>query len=215
MRRQLFKSRPAAFTLVELLVVIGIIALLISILLPSLQKARKAAVAVQCQSNMRQLNLALISYIQDNKQRFPRTETNPGPPEDLRWMGFFDRGGYKYPTIWCPETTGDPSVGPPAALIPYAYNQALGHENWAGYGIDTPVKLGQMTSAEVITFSESEGWYFWNSVYGQGAACALPTSAGGRLSEPHNKGANLAYLDGHVARANVLELTYYDFLVTK
>ena len=64
-------TKRLAFTLVELLVVIGIIALLMSILLPTLSKARESAKKVQCQSNLKQIATAIIMYADANKGCLP------------------------------------------------------------------------------------------------------------------------------------------------
>jgi len=70
-------TRRKAFTLVELLVVIGIIVLLIAILLPTLKAARERANRIKCASNLRQIGIALRIYAHDNKGHFPRTFYKP------------------------------------------------------------------------------------------------------------------------------------------
>lgn len=73
-------KRPAAFTLVELLVVIGIIASLAALLFPGLQSARAASRTTHCLGNLRQISLAVQMYVNDSNGRLPvlqnRASTN-------------------------------------------------------------------------------------------------------------------------------------------
>ncbi len=84
--------RRSGFTLIELLVVVSIIALLISILLPSLQRARKQAKDTICMSNMHQLGLMLQYYLADNKERLPwilGTNTGSGMPNNAPFHQYY------------------------------------------------------------------------------------------------------------------------------
>ena len=74
------------FTLVEVLVVIAIIALLLSILVPSLEKARTAAMRIKCAQNLKQINLAVEMYLDANDEMYPCAQ-DPLPGGYWLWMG--------------------------------------------------------------------------------------------------------------------------------
>ena len=81
--------RPA-FTLVELLVVIGIIAVLISILLPALNRARDSANLTKCRAALNQMGTALRMYANDNRDHFPSPEACGDPAGEYSYA--FRRG---------------------------------------------------------------------------------------------------------------------------
>ena len=118
-----------AFTLVELLVVIGIIAVLISILLPVLTKAREQARTVKCASNMRQIVTAMLAYANDNRGTLPIPgvvrEWSPcfGIPNPEYGIYDFTTGPFWRYVAASQQTVGEvfvcPSDGPPRFAAGY------------------------------------------------------------------------------------------------
>lgn len=68
-----FRARKSAFTLIELLVVIAIIAILAAILFPVFARARENARRTSCQSNLKQIGIGMLQYVQDYDEKVPRS----------------------------------------------------------------------------------------------------------------------------------------------
>ncbi len=148
--------RSAAFTLVELLVVIGLIALLISILLPAISAARNRGQEIACGSNARQLNVAWQMYADNNQGRLPgsstygqadwvRTPTSgPETEADLaagRLWSFLESSG----VYGCPADTRED------VLRSYSLSDRLSGEG--AFGVAPEKKISRVTaSSETMTF---------------------------------------------------------------
>jgi prepilin-type N-terminal cleavage/methylation domain-containing protein/prepilin-type processing-associated H-X9-DG protein len=188
--------RRRAFTLVELLVVIGIIALLISILLPALSKAQEQARKVKCLSNLRQLTAAWMMYADEHKGHLVGPDTfGEGDwvyagetPDALRQGLLFNYAGKSLGVYKCPSDILDRNRT-------YSINDYL-NGSFVGGVYPYARRLTDIKhSPQVFCFIEE----FDIRGYNEGSFAIAPTGTVWIDYPPawHVRGANLSFCDGH------------------
>ena len=221
--------KKRAFTLIELLVVIAIIAILAAILFPVFARAREAARATQCKSNLKQIASGAMMYSQDYDERVvpSRLLAPQNGQGDIRWQGLLLPYTKNLGIYRCPSWSLSPELNP---LNPQRVSYAHQHNNlgWGG----SPSMAEIQKPAETIYFHDVGTFADWTQFNADPDRENFTLGGGGAnysrrydqqahdattVANRHSGMCNIAFLDGHVKamKASQVAQPYYRDAATR
>jgi len=208
------------FTLIELLVVIAIISILAAILFPVFARTRENARRASCSSNLKQIGLGIMQYVQDYDEHYPlyrsNTAGNATPSNPYGWADEIQPYVKSTQIFQCPSESGAAAVGATGSAFAgqadptqssytdYSYNMMLSSDNGGNY--DRGISMAALTQVSLTVMALDEHPYTasnWAWGCGSLSACS-PFPAGlakvwdATTANRHLGGVNIAFADGHV-----------------
>jgi prepilin-type N-terminal cleavage/methylation domain-containing protein/prepilin-type processing-associated H-X9-DG protein len=204
------QTQKRGFTLIELLVVIAIIAILAAILFPVFAQAREKARQITCISNLKQIGLGMLQYVQDNDETmFPTTYYDPATGILHQWDGglnfatntYDPSQGFLQPYMKsvaiqdCPDAAAIP-LGTPAEHIAYGINQLI-YYSTTFQQLPNPTLAQFTVPTDTILMADSAGYDLRDGLYREDDL-TWPSGGNPTVQGRHQETASVLWMDGHV-----------------